>query len=160
MVKRLSILILFLVSLAGHSQIERDKALHFLGGHLYGLAGAGIAKQISDGDRAWTFVGAVAGSALIGVAKEAVDAGQRPNGWDNEDLLATVLGGISVGLMIEIFTKKRDRYDRAELSSVQTEPFGLNPIPDITFENGELPNLNALGFTTSQTLQTQHLLTR
>ena len=160
MVKRRCILILFLVFTLGHSQIQRDKALHFLGGHLYGLAGAGIAKQISDGDRAWTFVGAVAGSALIGVAKEAVDAGQRPNGWDNEDLLATVLGGISVGLMIEIFSKKRDRYDRVDLNSVQAQAFGLNPMPDIVFSNGELPNLNALGFTSSQTPQIQHLLTR
>ena len=95
------------------AQIEQDKALHFLGGNLYGLAGAGIAKQISDGNRWWTFAGAIGGSALIGLGKEAVDSGQRPNGWDNDDLLATILGGTTVGFTIDIFTdhkrKKRKR---------------------------------------------------
>ncbi len=95
------------------AQIEQDKALHFLGGNLYGLAGAGIAKQISDGNRWWTFVGAIGGSALVGVGKEALDSSQRPNGWDNNDLLATILGGATVGFTIDIFTdhkkKKRKR---------------------------------------------------
>ena len=48
------------------AQIEKDKALHFLGGGLFGLAGAGIAKEISKGDRWWTFAGAVGGT--VGVA--------------------------------------------------------------------------------------------
>jgi len=38
-----------------YSQVEQDKVLHFLGGNLYGLVGAGVASQISDGDRTWTF---------------------------------------------------------------------------------------------------------
>ena len=32
------------------------------------------------------------GSTLIGIAKESVDAGQNENGWDNDDLAATILG--------------------------------------------------------------------
>jgi uncharacterized protein YfiM (DUF2279 family) len=102
-------LLFFVLALHGHGQVERDKALHFLGGNLFGLAGAGIAKQASDGNRIWTFVGSVAGSALIGVAKEAVDAGQRENGWDNDDLAATVLGGVTVGVTIDLFSKKKDK---------------------------------------------------
>ena len=92
-----------------NAQIERDKALHFIGGNLYGLAGAGIAKQISNGNRWWTFAGAIGGSTLIGLGKEAVDAGQRPNGWDNDDLLATILGGATVGVTIDLFTNKKKR---------------------------------------------------
>lgn len=102
-------LVLFMLVSHGYSQVERDKALHFLGGNLFGLAGAGIAKQMSEGNRVWTFVGSVAGSALVGVAKEAVDAGQRENGWDNDDLAATVLGGITVGVTIDLFSKKNDK---------------------------------------------------
>ena len=92
-------------------QVDRDKALHYLGGNLYGLAGAGIAKQISNGNRWWTFAGAIGGSTLIGLGKEAVDASQRENGWDNQDLLATILGGATVGITIDIFTdhKKKQR---------------------------------------------------
>ena len=82
--------LLFILTLHLYGQVERDKALHFLGGNLFGLAGAGIAKNASDGNRVWTFVGAVAGSTLIGLAKETVDAGQRENGWDNDDLVATI----------------------------------------------------------------------
>ena len=102
-------LVLFMLASYCHGQVERDKALHFLGGNLFGLAGAGIAKQMSDGNRLWTFVGSVAGSTLIGVAKEAVDSGQRDNGWDNDDLAATVLGGVTVGVTIELFSKKNNK---------------------------------------------------
>jgi uncharacterized protein YfiM (DUF2279 family) len=92
-----------------NSQIESDKALHFAGGALFGLAGAGIAKEISNGDRAWTFVGAVGGALLVGLGKEAVDAGQEGNSWDNGDVLATALGGVAVGITIDIFTGKKRR---------------------------------------------------
>ncbi|MEM1259689.1 MAG: hypothetical protein AAGC45_12935 [Bacteroidota bacterium] len=100
-------------------QVETDKALHFLGGNLFGLAGAGIAKQISDGNRWWTFAGAVGGSALVGLGKEAIDAGQSDNSWDNDDLLATILGGVTVGITIDIFTdhKKKGRQLQGNLNN-------------------------------------------
>ena len=91
-----------------YSQVEQDKVLHFLGGNLFGLVGAGVASQISDGDRTWTFIGAIGGSLLIGLAKESIDQKQY-GGWDNADLLATVLGGASVGVTIDIFKKRRQR---------------------------------------------------
>ena len=102
-------LTLFMLVSYCHGQLERDKALHFLGGNLFGLAGAGIAKQASDGNRVWTFVGSVAGSAMAGIAKEAIDSGQDGNQWDNGDLAATVLGGVTVGVTIDIFSKKKDK---------------------------------------------------
>lgn len=105
-------ILLFLIFVAvianSYAQIEKDKALHFLGGNLYGLVGAGLASQISKGNRTWTFVGAVGGSLLIGLAKEAIDENQY-NGWDNADLLATVLGGATVGVTIDIFKKRKKR---------------------------------------------------
>ena len=145
-------LALFMLVSYCHGQVERDKALHFLGGNLFGLAGAGIAKQMSDGNRVWTFVGSVAGSALIGVAKEAVDAGQEGNQWDNEDLAATVLGGVTVGVTIELFSKKNDKkrlrgqYTQTNKNDfdyqlkAKTEALVLETIP---------PSLNSLGFSYS-----------
>ena len=119
-------MVLFLFVSQLNAQIERDKALHFLGGGLFGLAGAGIAKHASDGNRVWTFVGAVAGSALVGVAKEAIDAGQEGNQWDNEDLAATILGGVTVGVTIEIFSKKRNK--RRPMGSLTTQRLDWNQI--------------------------------
>mgnify|MGYP007044707275 CR=1 FL=1 len=133
-----------------HAQVERDKVLHFVGGGLFGLAGAGIAKHASDGNRAWTFVGAVAGSALAGVAKEAIDAGQQDNAWDNEDLLATVLGGITVGVSIELFSKKRHK--RRPMGSLTTQAFDPKDFKVNTkayrsvTSDSQLPTINALGY--------------
>lgn len=98
----------FLCVLKVHSQIGEDKVLHFVGGNLFGMVGAGLANQISDGNRAWTFVGSVGGSLLIGLAKEGIDQNQY-GGWDNSDLLATVLGGVSVGVTIDVFKQKKKR---------------------------------------------------
>ncbi|MCL6275323.1 hypothetical protein M3P19_15000 [Muricauda sp. 2012CJ35-5] len=152
-------LMVFLFVQQSHAQVERDKALHFLGGNLFGLAGAGIAKQASDGNRLWTFVGSVAGSALIGVAKEAVDAGQRDNGWDNDDLAATVLGGVTVGVTIELFSKKKKNTKRPmgglTTEYIDPELFKVESESLLTLAtDSELPTLNAFGFTnTSQSLE-------
>ncbi len=107
--KKVAVLLILLCFIwKSHSQVESDKALHFLGGNLYGIVGAGVANQISKGDRTWTFVGSVGGSILIGLAKESIDKAQY-DGWDNDDLLATVLGGASVGVTIDIFKQRKKR---------------------------------------------------
>ncbi|WP_212744229.1 hypothetical protein [Maribacter sp. ACAM166] len=108
MMKSVSIFFILLSIHSMYGQIGSDKALHFLGGTLYGLVGAGIASEISDGDRTWTFVGSLGGSLLIGLAKESIDQKQY-GGWDNADLLATVLGGATVGVTIDIFKKRKQR---------------------------------------------------
>lgn len=142
-------LLLFVLALHCHGQVERDKALHFLGGNLFGLAGAGIAKQASDGNRIWTFVGSVAGSTLIGLAKETVDAGQSNNGWDNDDLAATILGGVTVGVTIDLFAKKDDkkrlRGSYANRKSKRNKLLIPVPKKELVLFEGKLPSLNTLG---------------
>ncbi len=143
---------LVLVCAKGNSQVDQDKALHFLGGNLYGLAGAGIAKQISKGNRWWTFAGAIGGSTLIGLGKEAVDAGQRPNGWDNDDLLATILGGATIGVTIDLFTnhkKKKQRDKKLAAAEVSTLRISPGTTPSLDFKTGELPSMTELGLSAS-----------
>lgn len=148
-------LVLFMLVCNAHGQVERDKVLHFVGGNLYGLAGAGIAKQISDGNRYWTFAGAVGGSLLIGLGKEAVDAGQRENGWDNDDLLATVLGGLSVGFTIDIFTnhKKNKKRSPGSLTVENLNHFELEQVLGKSFEmyhtTEALPSINSFSIPNS-----------
>src|SRR6056297_331745 len=146
-------LLFFVLASQCHGQVERDKALHFLGGSLFGLAGAGIAKQASEGNRIWTFVGSVAGSTLIGLAKETVDAGQRDNGWDNDDLAATILGGVTVGVTIDLFSKKDDkrrlrgRYSNLDLKKKKRF---LQPKTEFVVLDDKLPSLNTLGLSNQQ----------
>lgn len=150
MKKLIPTLVLCLVFAQSYGQADRDKVLHFVGGGLFGLAGAGIAKHMSDGNRYWTFAGAVGGSLLVGLGKEAIDAGQRENGWDNEDLLATVLGGVTVGLTIDLFTNHNRNKKRKGSLTVRRLPESfklLGPVTnDLKFavtDNG-LPSINYL----------------
>jgi hypothetical protein len=128
-------------------QIQQDKALHFLGGNLYGMVGAGVADQISKGDRTWTFVGSLGGSLLIGLAKEAIDESQY-GGWDNQDLLATVLGGASVGVTIDVFKQRKKRKreklfrDAVSVGMVKVQ----NESGVLENENSQDPTLQLLGF--------------
>ena len=105
-----SILVMLLfVQFTMRSQIEEDKALHFAAGAFSGAAGALIASKISKRNRFWTVTGSVAASLLAGLTKEAIDKGNGGN-WDNGDLAATVLGGVTVGVSIELFSKKEGKY--------------------------------------------------
>lgn len=90
------------------AQIQEDKLLHFSAGAISGAAGAFVASELTDQNRFWTVTGSVAASLLAGLAKEAIDQ-KRYNGWDNADLGATVLGGLTVGVNIELFSKKNGR---------------------------------------------------
>ena len=92
------------------AQWETDKQLHFAGGALFGLAGAGLGRQFSNGSPFWTFTGSIAGSTVVGVAKEWSDDRQNPGSWSNGDLLATLAGGAFTGILLHLFLKpKRTR---------------------------------------------------
>ena len=151
--KILHLFLIFFLVQQSFSQVERDKALHFIGGNLYGLAGAGIAKQISDGNRWWTFAGSIGGATLIGLGKEAVDAGQRENGWDNDDLLATILGGATVGITIDIFTdnnKKKQKKRKGSLAVLKNkdEHDQLSKL-ELLLKNQHAPTLSSLALPNS-----------
>ena len=97
-------LFFLLIPVILQGQVREDHILHFGAGMVAGGVGAYAASEISGGSRGWTFAGAVAGSLLAGLAKEAVDAGNPDNQWDNTDLAATALGGVTIGVTIDLFT--------------------------------------------------------
>ncbi len=108
---RILILFVMVFYLGGNvlqAQIQEDKILHFSAGAISGAAGALVASELTDQNRFWTVTGSVAASLLVGLAKEAIDQ-KRSSGWDNGDLAATVLGGLTVGVSIELFSKKNGR---------------------------------------------------
>lgn len=122
---------IFLVCCAGNAQ-SNDKLLHYGAGVVTGAAGAFIAHEISGGNKWWTITGAVGASLLAGTAKEIIDKNKSGN-WDNGDLAATVAGGITVGIAIEIFSGRRKRKTARLPDLLQDElvmdldPFQLPP---------------------------------
>lgn len=119
---RFMVLFTLFTQLALNAQIREDHVLHFGAGMVAGGAGAFVASEISGGSRGWTFAGAVAGSLLAGLAKEAIDAGQPDNRWDNSDLGATVLGGVTIGVTIDLFsTKSRKRRKAGQISLLPSD---------------------------------------
>ncbi|MBT8180433.1 MAG: hypothetical protein KJO53_02480 [Eudoraea sp.] len=104
-----TLVLVLLIQFSMRGQVEQDKALHFAAGAFAGATGALIASKVTKRNRFWTVTGSVAASLLAGLAKEAIDTGNGSE-WDNGDLGATVLGGVTVGVSIELFSKKEGKY--------------------------------------------------
>lgn len=121
---RLILLVFVLVFFAGtrlSAQVEQDKVLHFGIGALSGAAGAYVASELTDRNRFWTVTGSIATSLLAGLAKEYMDEQNSNNSWDNADLGATVLGGITVGVTIELFSRKNGKRYQSHFRGKNTD---------------------------------------
>ena len=106
-------ILLFLLSLVGTrsvtAQVQNDKVKHFVAGAVIGTAGGLLASELSDKNTFWIITGAVGSSLIAGAVKEAIDANNENNSWNNGDLAATGLGGLTAGVTISIFTGKSKR---------------------------------------------------
>ncbi|MCX2718888.1 hypothetical protein [Lentiprolixibacter aurantiacus] len=140
------ILLLFSAS-SLHAQIENDKVAHFAIGAFSGAGGAFIASELTDRNRFWTFTGSLAGSLLVGLAKEAIDERNSNNSWDNGDLGATVIGGMAVGITIELISKKdgkRYQNRRNKIISDQNATAAVEfLLMDAEYNRNRLVNINA-----------------
>ena len=97
------------------AQINTDEKLHFGAGIIAGVTGGVVAHKVSKGNKWWAIAGAVGTSLVAGLAKEGLDRSQGKE-WDNRELAATVLGGVAVGVTIEIFNGiKRKKQSKAKL---------------------------------------------
>jgi hypothetical protein len=111
------------------AQVRKDHVLHFGAGIVSGGAGALVASELSDGNRFWTFTGAVGTSLLAGVAKEVLDKGKGKK-WENSDIGATVLGGITIGVTIDLFTAKARKRRKGVTAKHDFPDFGEAPMQD------------------------------
>ena len=104
--KQILLLALLLLSFTpSHSQLlsENDKQKHFFAGAVLGGIGYGIILQETE-NKKLAFWGSIATSFVAGYVKETFDK-KEGIAFDNRDLLATTLGGLSVGVTFDIFTR-------------------------------------------------------
>lgn len=95
--KNLILSIALLLSISVNAQtIEKDKQKHFVAGVVSGFVGSKITKH--------KFLGALVSSLIVGVGKEVYDE-IKYKGFNNKDILATALGGVTIGITIKIFDK-------------------------------------------------------
>ena len=62
-------------------------------------------------DKKLAFWGSIATSFVVGYVKETNDK-KKDSTFDNRDLLATTLGGISIGITFDIFTRNGKKNKR------------------------------------------------
>ena len=113
-------ILLVLLSLIGTqsvtAQVQNDKIKHFVAGAVIGTGGGLLASELSDKNTFWIITGAVGSSLIAGAVKEAIDANKENNSWNNGDLAATGLGGLTAGVTISIFTGKSKRKKAAQMT--------------------------------------------
>lgn len=86
---------------------EKDKQLHFGAGLLSGSIGYTFIYNKTQ-DKKKAMIGGIATSILAGIAKETYDS-TKGNDFDERDILATALGGITVNITIPLFAKRKKK---------------------------------------------------
>ncbi|MFS4456845.1 hypothetical protein [Maribacter sp. 2304DJ31-5] len=72
-----------------------------------GAVGGYAAHKIFNGQRGWTWAGAVGSSLVAGLVKETDRS--RNGEWQTDDVLYTTLGGIISGLTVDLLLKNNKR---------------------------------------------------
>ena len=96
-------LLIFFFNANAQLLAESDKQNHFAAGTIIGGITYGIALQETE-DKTIAFVSSVVAAFAAGYIKETFDANQG-YGFDNRDMLATTYGGLSVGVVFDIFVR-------------------------------------------------------
>tara|TARA_B100000035_G_scaffold301789_1_gene298723 strand:+ start:832 stop:1200 length:369 start_codon:yes stop_codon:yes gene_type:complete len=96
-------LLIFFFNANAQLLAESDKQNHFAAGTIIGGITYGIALQETE-DKTVAFVSSVVAAFAAGYIKETFDANQG-YGFDNRDMLATTYGGLSVGIVFDIFVR-------------------------------------------------------
>ncbi len=118
------------VSMASSQTISRDKYLHFGAGAVIGGVGGYAAHHIFGGDPYWTWTGAVGSSLAAGLLKEHMDKNEY-GGWDNNDILFTVIGGAASGLVLDLLLKDNKRRRRGKACNCNAIHYGPSLFTEI-----------------------------
>jgi uncharacterized protein YfiM (DUF2279 family) len=100
--KKLIILLLFTTFVK--AQIQEDKVKHFVAGAAVGSISYAITYHETQ-SKTKALIASVLMATLAGATKELYDNRKGGTGFNNADLGATALGGVTVGLTINIFNK-------------------------------------------------------
>ena len=88
---------------------EKDKQKHFTAGAIVTTIGYEWALRKYGNKKKAFFIGLGAGLAA-GIAKESFDNWRVGNYFDERDLLATVMGSLSVTIPLSVFRKPNKKY--------------------------------------------------
>lgn len=88
-------------------QATSNAVKHLGAGVAIGAVGGYAAHKIFNGNRAWTWAGAVGSSLAAGLAKETYDQSRGAAVWENDDIIYTATGGVISGLVMDMLLNKR-----------------------------------------------------
>ena len=84
---------------------EPDKQEHFIAGAFFGSFAYAIVLDKTENNRK-AFLASVVTAVAFGTIKETIDSREKGNYFDTRDLLATTYGGLSIGITLDLISKK------------------------------------------------------
>jgi uncharacterized protein YfiM (DUF2279 family) len=103
MKKLLIVSAILIVSSASYGQIDKEHQLHFAAGAVTSSA-TYLYVYHKTKDRKKAKIYGLASAFVVGLGKELYDE-YKYKGYDNKDLIATVLGGVTLTFTIDIFNR-------------------------------------------------------
>tara|TARA_R100000458_G_C8051746_1_gene98589 strand:- start:200 stop:529 length:330 start_codon:yes stop_codon:yes gene_type:complete len=104
----IAILIVLFAQAANAQIIERDKQLHFAAGVISSSAGYTYVYSKTKNKKKALIAG-IGTALLVGTLKEIIDSTEKNNRFDKNDLGATVLGGVTISVTINLFNKRKKK---------------------------------------------------
>ena len=92
----------------GQLMTEEDKQQHFTAGGIVSALTYGVVYKRTN-NRKKALVYSIASSIVVGALKELADSRVPGNKFDTRDLLATSYGGISIGVTLNLVTRKKKK---------------------------------------------------
>ena len=97
---KLAVVLFFTLSIT-NAQIQDDKKLHFAAGAIASSVGYEYVYS-KTGDKNQALAAGVLTSMIAGIGKEVYDSFQPKNRFDQHDVAATILGGVTVSFTIKL----------------------------------------------------------
>ena len=98
--KKIAIVLFFTLSIT-NAQIQDDKKLHFAAGAIASTVGYEYVYS-KTGNKNQALAAGILTSMFAGIGKEVYDSFQPKNKFDQHDVAATILGGVTVSFTIKL----------------------------------------------------------
>ena len=97
---KLAVVLFFTLS-STNAQIQDDKKLHFAAGAIASTIGYEYVYSKTE-DKKQALAAGILTSLVAGIGKEVYDSFQPKNKFDQHDIAATILGGVTVSFTIKL----------------------------------------------------------